>query len=464
MDNRQFDEQLIQELTALEPRHLPDKPTDPWWRVMGYLIWGIALTTIQVQLFWLQYVTASIGTLLLYLFYRSLRRENRWFRMGWVISIYFFLVTFGQTVFAATSFSERVPAGVTVTFAALGVILSTVRLYCLWRGLLEVQEKAGEKEPTAKPVVALMVFQFLLIPVTLFLGLFGLLLDVVVLVCILRSLRTMSHEMDDAGLGIEAAQVKVSDTVATGAYVAITAVAVLVCLINCRYPMEYNPVNDSRAGLEAVEDSLLALGFPEDILADLSDGDLARLEGATRVELRTGGRYDDELIRQTMVAVELPAVAEGSLSRWVFICHGQWKQAPDFCGVEACCVYPIAGSLGWGGFDEDSLSGQVLYTQAGESYCSDFYDIRKADDNNGDWTAYFSLSPQGEDQRWYIMYHADLYDAGWSNNCGYGYTRQMTRWVYPFRTPSLGMDGDAFRGIQAISTFVANEPGEEDGG
>lgn len=57
-----------------------------WHSAVGRILWGLALCTFRLEVFYLQYLLPLLGATLLYVGYRSLRRENRWFRLGWAMA------------------------------------------------------------------------------------------------------------------------------------------------------------------------------------------------------------------------------------------------------------------------------------------------------------------------------------------------------------------------------------------
>ena len=81
---------IVEELLA---DGLPDLPPEeivrsvtPWRRAMDRVLTGSALRAVTLSLFGLQYLLPALGTLLLLLGYRALRRENRWFRACFVLA------------------------------------------------------------------------------------------------------------------------------------------------------------------------------------------------------------------------------------------------------------------------------------------------------------------------------------------------------------------------------------------
>ena len=77
-DWNELEELLADSLPDLPPEEIVRSVT-PWRRAMDRVLTGSALRAVTLSLFGLQYLLPALGTLLLLLGYRALRRENRFF-------------------------------------------------------------------------------------------------------------------------------------------------------------------------------------------------------------------------------------------------------------------------------------------------------------------------------------------------------------------------------------------------
>lgn len=84
-DWNELEELLADSLPDLPPEEIVRSVT-PWRRAMDRVLTGSALRAVTLSLFGLQYLLPALGTLLLLLGYRALRRENRWFRVCFVLA------------------------------------------------------------------------------------------------------------------------------------------------------------------------------------------------------------------------------------------------------------------------------------------------------------------------------------------------------------------------------------------
>ena len=97
LNDAEFDDILLDLTDAPPPPEVSDGLT-PWRSAMSRIVWGIGWTTITVNLLWLNYLLPAVGMIMLLLGFRSLRRENRWFAVGYGCAwakLLWWLVNFG---------------------------------------------------------------------------------------------------------------------------------------------------------------------------------------------------------------------------------------------------------------------------------------------------------------------------------------------------------------------------------
>ena len=68
---------LTQEAGELPPPPVVDEAITPWKRAIYRIAWGIGLTTCTLNVWIIKYLMLAVGTVLLWLGLRALRRENR---------------------------------------------------------------------------------------------------------------------------------------------------------------------------------------------------------------------------------------------------------------------------------------------------------------------------------------------------------------------------------------------------
>lgn len=434
---------LAQEAGELPPPPEVEREITPWRRAMHRIVWGIGLTTCTLNVWNLDTAMLMVGTVMLWLGFRALRRENRWFTACWGISL--IEVVFRLAVFilnATTTWGAEYSHGWLTYFV---VLLPLVQYVCLWQAIKEVRRRAGQ--PAEARAAGALIWFYLVLTALALLNVQGLIFVVAILVIyilILRSLSKFSNLLDEAGYQVQPALVRISDR----SIWILWCVALLVCITTApilfgRYPMEWSPRPEGeQAGLEEIRANLVELGMPEQVADDLSPEDLSAMEGAIQVEV-----FQDEMsfplenwgeiCLGTNLAVKLPG------GRWKIIHHFQWQTGPRYRTTE--CIAVSAADPG-GYHMEELLTGRLLYDRDGTTYVGDYYRLSlekdrptalaAADRQQGMWpVALFSLPLRGENCRGYLMYEVKaLVGDGYMLYSYMNYTHQISLWNYPLET------------------------------
>lgn len=482
MTDRDFDALLRDTMEDLSPEDVPET-VNPWKRIMIWLLAGLVLTSITLQFYNLDLFLPTLGWLLLFTAFRSLRRENRWFRLCWVLSGIQVLYYGGVLILAATVWygriTESLPFQVLFWVVLAGQILM---LFALWQGLRAVRRKAG-LEPGAGGALALLLWK-LAILVLAWMRVDGTVLMIGVLIiyiCILRSIWNLSKTLDEAGYLVENAPVHLSDHTIVFGTAAVVAVGV-VCgsLLFHSYPMDWQPENVTQnPQVEEVKAQLLALDFPEDVLCDLTDEEILAMKGAKRVVSgtedcpmnegrevvdRTNGIhvsrvYDVKELRITGVAVELP----GDREQWQIIHHFRWVVNPKFYGTETMQFWP-AWHLEDGWEKGKAPTGRVLCERKGQTYWAPYYALGElsftqnsmfsGNQKRTDLFADFSMPRYAQNYRGYVTYSALEVQEGYILDDWINYTHQTGPVQYPCRT---AREQRVSGGFNLSSPFITNQ-------
>ncbi len=470
MADERWEAMTEQDFETLLAQAVPDLPPDdvakqvgPWRQAMARILWGLGLSSITVHFFYLNFILPSVGLLLLLLGFRTLRRENRWLRLCWQISIVRVGCQMALLILYATIWYDSLLTPwlfyVQIFLAALQLLL----FLAFWLGLREVGKKAGGAGGTGS-AAALLIWNLLILALGLvqFDLIWGMLGMLILYVCILVSLWKLSGALDEVGYVVESAPVKRSDRALSALLAAVTAAGILcVGLLFHSYPMDWQEVTPTHsAAVEEVKGQLLDLGFPREVLRDLTDEDILALRGARRIltgtrdhpvnegrEVKTVGPdgpcinvvYDVNELRITGVAVELP----GDRETWQLIHHFRWVVDPGFYGTESIQLWSAErNEQGWqqGG----PLTGRLLYDRDGRTYEAPYYFLgNKTYTQNSmffgpselsDLFAAFSMPRRGADHRGYLSYPILEVQDGWIIDSGFNYTHQLSPFQYPVET------------------------------
>lgn len=490
LNEQEFEAMLQDSVAELPPADIAYEVT-PWRKAINRILTGFALGAITLNFVGLNYLLPTIGIFLLLLGFRTLRNENRWFRMCWILMLirtayYIPTLVLNTTIYQNAFYDSNLAAILTVANLAIQML----QYICFWQALRAVKEKAG-LEPQAGGAVALIlwnaficVWGLISIPANLFIAVILL----TAYICIIRSLVKLSKELDEAGYCIASAPVRVTDR-------AIVLALTLALLIGCacgyiffnRYPMEWTPISqDETEEVQQVKEHLLSLGFPEHILADLTEEDILACKDARRVVVQEAlfpvneGRqvmerqahgilhiytvYDQDELQITGVGVELA----GQREQWKLFHHFQWVIDPGFYGTEAIQLWP-AYRNGKGWMSSGEITGRVLYNDGDQVYAASYFSLGNetytsnsifwGEQTSTDIFAEFSMPRGGENHRGYVSYTIKEAQDGWIVDAWINYTHQMTWLQYPTITAkqkniiSGGWDTWTFTTVQYALQF-----------
>lgn len=479
---------LTQEAGELPPPPVVDEAITPWKRAIYRIVWGIGLTTCTLNVWIVKYLMVAVGTVLLWLGFRALRRENRCFTACWVISLIQAAFQFAGLILNATIWVSEQPLS---WLSYSGLMLPLIQYICLWQGIIEVRRRAGQ--PAEARAAGALIWFYLVLATLGLLNVQGLIIVgalLVVYILILRSLSKFAHLLDEAGYQVQPAPVRISD----GRILVIWFAALLICiptatLLFGRYPMDWSPRPEGeQAGLEEIRSNLVELGVPEQVADDLSAEDLSGLEGALRVEVEvtealfnngkmmytsTGVCYSEYVVKElkaTNLAVELPG------KRWKIIHHFQWQVQPKYRTTECIALKSAAHTGVEGVHMESAVTGRLLYDKDGTTYLGDYYRLEEEvfTTNSIFWSptekrllmALFSIPMDGENCRGYLTYSVGTGEDGKILSSRINYTHQARFWDYPLMTAEKSVKlgiwrSGSFQTAQASINWISEETEED---
>lgn len=428
MDEQDFDALLSRSLPELPPEDIVAR-TVPGKKALNRILIGYFLSTFTINGLGLNLILPVIGQILMLLGFRALQHENRWFSACYVFAVLQAFLRFGKLILDTTIFDlpfedPQSAANAFYIALALQVLLTVVSLLCFWRGLRTVQKACGIRSK-AIGVLALLVWNLLFCAMALlqmrgqFFGGYTLLFLLVSLIIILWMIARQAKALDATGYVLQPAPLRLSDRTLTLIILAILAIGCTYGhLFFSSYDMDWQTVDSTEsAATSETKTHLAALGFPEDILDDLTPDDLARCRDAEQVvvDARTlnsenptfdNGDYD---IRLTNVIVLVP----GDTPRVILFNHFSWLSTPKFYGTAALNILPtyeVSAEL-WR--LEDGPTGRILYDDGDDSFVADYHSIemRTVTSNlfrnvapSPSLYASFIFPNQGTRQRGYITY------------------------------------------------------------
>lgn len=458
INEEDFDAMLEVYAPELPPEDIVAAVT-PWKKAMRQILIGIAFGAITLNFLYLNFILPAIGMFLTLLGFRSLRRENGWFKSGFVITAVHTGCCLLMLMIDTTIYSGRFNAHPIGTVLRVGVwILKLAQILCLWRGLVNIPHRVNLIPRSSGAGVLLLWYALLYL--LHFQQASGFIVAALLLsfLFILRILYRFAENLDNVGYAIRTAAIKVSDR-ALVIFLASTLVIGCTCghFLLGRHPMEWTPA-DCATGDEDLETTaqLLELGFPEYVLKDLTGEEIFSYVGASKVVVYTHwyGTFDDGELLFTTVGVEL----SGEQPRWMMIHHFLWETAPVFCGTEAIQLWtPWVGSDQWQA--SGAATGRVLYDKEGQTFASPYDALRNTpypsginpqDQEPAALFSSFSLPNEGTHHRGYITYPITGLQEDWSIHCRLHYTHQESRLHYPNIT---AIEQDTWAASPIFSTY-----------
>lgn len=416
-----------------------------WEKSMNRILIGITLTAITLNFWCLNYILPAIGTTLQLLGFRTLRYENNGFRACFIISvirsIYFFpSLILNTTILQSAGYLTQITS--VMTF--INVVLLFVEYICLWHGFIDAKQKAGLPAHAGgaaalivwhvlMSLLALLQYSGLIIACAMFIG----------YIFIIRHLYRLSSEINAAGYTAQSVPVKV-----TNRCIVISLTSFLLIGFACgyafggSYPMEWTELHvDEHLEVKEIKSQLLHLGFPEDILNDLSAEDIAACAGAVQVIVDPANHTvsETEEFHSTGVGVKISDAHD----RWMIFHHFLWTASPDFYGTEAISLRPANYDIAEIWYDDVSVTGRVLYDKNSKTFVADYYSlgsrnytsntIFRSEQHNSDVFAAFSIPRSSTNQRGYVSYTLDK-TPDCTTNSQFQYTHQKSWLQYPVMT------------------------------
>lgn len=487
LNNKKEEEYLEKDLLDVLPEIPPNdilKKVIPCRRAMNCIIAGLALSAITIDLFALDYIAVTVGYFLLFLGFRTLSHENDWFKFCWIVSViqnvlHIFLLGISSTVYHE-AFSQS-PYG--KAFMIVNSLIFLFLLIFFAEGLRALQEKAGIKAHVGSVIV--MMIWYLLVAALGFMeadiSIITFIVFIVIYILLLRSLYRTAKSLYASGYAIKTIPVKLSDK-----WLGVILTAAIAVTISCgfiffsSFPMDWTPLSESEhSEVEDITKQLIDLGFPENVLDDLSEEDIKACEGAVGVKVlvveravnegrevveekagttSTSTVYDVNECVVTNIVVKLP----GDGKRLKVFHHFYWRTDPGFRGTEAIELWLPAKIMRAG----CEFSGRVLYEKDGVTYVSPYYAVKDQmytsliNRQNMSTFYDFSMPADGGNKRCYVS--CEFIQLEDDMNTQANYYHQKTLVQFPVYTASehvvnYGFNDFTFRRVQGITEITHDD-------
>ena len=278
-----FDGKIVDLLTEISPSEEELPTINPWSKPIGLITWGLIFTTIRLEFLKLQYILPTIGVLLVFLGFRSLRSENKFFKLTWILSIIKLLVHLVDLVVLSTPLNY--PQGQELNVGIFMLVVQ-ITMFLLFNEALKKVYKKADKTMEENPLIWISVWSI----ITAILGFTSWSSSILVWVFMMvsyffiaRSLYQMGEKLDDAGYFMSNTPIGISNRVFGRSFIAISLIIVIGSGIMYSH-LELDSKEYTAPVLTDERQTLLDLEFPAKALAVLSDEDIKLLSGAINVE------------------------------------------------------------------------------------------------------------------------------------------------------------------------------------
>ncbi|OUN26157.1 hypothetical protein [Pseudoflavonifractor sp. An85] len=435
-------EQELEFLLYQQAYQLSPKDFSPWRRALKQVCWGLALWSITLDIFYLNYLLPTLGAILLWLGLRSLRRQNRPFHVGfvlsWVLSLYHVLIVAAL----ATPATQNAPLLLGLRW--FGSLITWGVYLCLWLGLRGVFRQA--QLPPKNRAAGWLVVCYGLLMAMAFLSLNLLILVLPVLlvyIFLLVGLYRTHRSLDQAGYAVHPAPVRVSNGWAAATWLGLTVLAVVVPLsLSLRLPLQGAEPFTLNTQQSQVRGQLEQLGFPAELLVLLPDAQVAQLENATQVQVttQTGSLEYADMSKLSMDIVEVALTQTGDIRVYAFF---HWDSPPKQRMLEGLYLIPNIHELAVS-LSIDQLQGMLFWEESGQTFQAPLgnlftsppeIQLTHASQGYSYADLTFSLPKDGEQIRGYVSWTLHGFTMATNLNAKVVYLHQESPLLYPCNTP-----------------------------
>ena len=382
--------------------------------------------------------------------FRRLRRENKWFKIGYISAIANFVITMISIVSGIFISREQIyDTYIWKNILLWAYVLPIIIAFSFFRGM-QTELKKRDVEVNNNILIHIFVWYAVVI-FFMNINYSGWIIGIAVIasyIGILVELKHTAENLEKVGYILEEPPVRISNgKCAAGAAVLTAAGLVIGSVFFGSYHMKWTEVKTADPACEEIKTHLISLGFPEDILNDLKEEDILACKNARQVLLeRTDYSMDSNNDQKKDLKLSGVAVELEQEGQWKVIHHFLWNEDLGFRGTEALQLYPAYREWNGGWTGEGELTGQVIYDKKEVSYTADYASLENTTYESGQsWLFYesretssifaeFSMPWRAEHCRGYIAYDIKEKEDGWWIDSWLNYTHQRTALQYPAMT------------------------------
>lgn len=300
-DNKDFD-RFISDALNDEKTAAKAVGINPWDTCIKMISWGLLLTMITLKFLALNYILPAIGVILIYCGVRVLKHENKAFYSAWIFSLIYVIYYMLATIVAATPLGENI----NIPSALIGNLILISMLMSLHCGFIQVFKKADISKKST-PFLPAAIWNFLLLFAALLFdnAEFSILIGIVfiaLIISIIRSIYKLKEILPAVGYEFHLSKPLISNKTTIILYCAVCLIATCSMIFYCNHTVGVADDLQINKALEHRQ-SLIDIGFPYEIIDDITDEDITALSKCKSL-LVGGGRYGENFVEGEKIFVD----------------------------------------------------------------------------------------------------------------------------------------------------------------
>ena len=328
--DEQFDRLIENELHSLSYESIPD--ANPYEHYMNYLIAGLFMIMININIGPLSYIEAVAGWLCMVLALRPLRHAGKWFSDAWLIScieLVYFLI---NALIANTIYREEIMEKM-LAFALVAAVFEVMMIFFLGKGFNDLRKQSGLEESKTFFYAALWYGVLILLAV---MNTSGMLLLVMIglAIYLIISAKRIVQSISNSCFNVVMEQPKFDNEwicIVLGTLLAISLA--VTRLLFSQYKMDWKPYQ-----LNQPQQQLIEKGLPEELTEILDPEIINQLGIPVEVKKDISMQMDDQKGTCTKYVITVnPTRAE--MKNVYFLFYIDWKEMPEHITSDAMIMF-----------------------------------------------------------------------------------------------------------------------------
>lgn len=432
MNDMELEELLKTQFNELPPEDYMVNDITPWKMGMKYIFWGLFLSLMGIEIFInIASLTKYIGYICLLIGFRSIRRENKFFKIGYISSLILNIRNIIYILLNTSIWKEHILEPVKeidfiVYFIAHGLIY-----VCVWLGIWKVENKVGKDKNSKVPMLLPAFYVALVIMAVLNTQGIIVILWFALYVWLIVSLYKIYRTLENSGFVINASLIKIPNCVIIITMIVVTIIGRIIVNSFNKYPMAWEKYEvEHTVEIDNMKEQLINQGLPEFVVNDLSPEDIKKCAAATLVMLDVDGNVTTCKKEELLNIMSYAFCMDEKTGRLKVIHYFMWEDESTFYGTEA---------ITYSGTDivnGENFAGYVMYDEGDVTYKAPYYDMEYETVNSffgpeSSLFTGFSFDKKGKNCRGYLTYETE---CEIHENVSIDYYHQNWMIIYPAQT------------------------------